>query len=251
MNERLNVSKPQEHLNLNIKGARPIIASIGTQDDFGEELGLIEEYFKESDRAHNINWGGLTTEFERKKFLNAGAGTYVISTIDDFDKFSQNFYECTGLVVTGIEKSTGENISLMSHQNPGTFLHDKPEEFAAHLLGRLAEIKRRCVPGTIDAIIIGGKDIPKPEPATEDSDMIPWYLGSIKLLGKEVQNILGFEPVVINGPKISSGSDDIYYDNANRRLYFVRGVGNPGAKINPNVGGFVPSDVDKHKDKWK
>ncbi len=72
------------------------------------------------------------------------------------------------------------------------------------------------------------------------------YLGSIKLLSAETIKVLGFEPVVITGPKIVSGRDDIFYDNKNRRLYIIRPeVGNASTKS------FVHGDIEKQKKEWE
>jgi len=61
---------------------------------------------------------------------------------------------------------------------------------------------------------------------------------------------------VINGPKTKTNqfpyefereqkySDDVYYDNNNRRAYFVR------PKVNPNTNDFASSDVHQEKTKW-
>jgi len=117
-------------------------------------------------------------------------------------------------------------------------------------------MENRCIPGTIDAVLVGGQYVTSPQPTT-DSSTNRDYLSSLKLLGTEVQNILHFEPVVINGPKNFTGADDIYYDNANRRLYFIRFIKSisskkyPDIKINSGAKNFTPSEVDEHKEEWK
>jgi hypothetical protein len=77
------------------------------------------------------------------------------------------------------------------------------------------------------------------------------YLHATKHLGHELKKLLGFEPVVINGPKIIFGYDDVYYENKQRRAYLVRGADNKEAKLNPKARDFVPSDLDKYQDEWK
>jgi len=64
------------------------------------------------------------------------------------------------------------------------------------------------------------------------------YLESIELLSTEVVKILGVEPVVITGPKMYSGDDDVYYDNERRRIYIIR----PKAG-DVSTESFLPSDV--------
>lgn len=104
----------------------------------------------------------------------------------------------------------------------------------------LNEIKERSVEGTIDAVIFGGMYIKDWVRIQKD------YLESVKLLTTEIKNILGFEPLVITGPKTVLGNDDVFYDNEHRRLYIIRPeVGDESTKS------YWPSDIDKQKKKWK
>jgi hypothetical protein len=242
MPEGLHISKLQEHL---IKGVSPIMACVGSFSDFDRvERTAIEESFSEQlDGIHNVNFGDVPANLEGKNFLNSGRGTYVMSTIDNFNKFSQGFADCTSLIVAGLDKKTGKNISFLSHQDPIRFLFGKKEDFVKHLKQRLDEIKDRCRDGTIDAVVIGGNYLELVD--EEYNSLKKKYLDSIKLLSLETKQVLGFEPSVINGPKISRGPDNIYYDNENRRLYFMR------QKMNKDTGSFVQSDIEEEKKKWE
>ena len=134
----------------------------------------------------------------------------------------------------------------------------KKDKFVGHLEQRLAEIKEKCEEGTIDAIILGGKDpsrkyvrevISKPNLDYIQKEqflaMKQNYLDSIKLLSEKVEKFLGFHPVMINGPKTEKGYDNLYYDNKNRRVHFMRST------INSNVGSFVYSEIEEEKKKWE
>lgn len=219
-----------------IEGVKPIIACIGSFDDF-EKLEVspgcshINNNFL-LNGLKSIDWVQGTYGFkEGKDVLTAGPRTYIISAIDDSNKFSQEFAVCTGLIVAGIDEKTGKNISFVTHQLSCSV------DFVADLEKRLLEMKQRCRHGTIDAVIVGGIF----------SGLDIEYLKTIRLLSTKTQQTFGFEPIVINGPKTSvriKGVDDIYYDNKNRRLYFVR----PG--VNPDTKDFVPSQVDEERGKW-
>lgn len=230
MNEGKNFTpKPEyalsKHLN---KGVNPIIACL----DVGSG-------FKNDYKGKDVNYNERPHHLDQKHFLNAGDDTYVISTIDGEDKFSRGFYNCTGLIVTGIDKETGKNISLLTHQDPTRFLYFKKDEFIRDLNKRLKEIRDRCIPGTVDAVIIGGDFYD-----TKDQQD---YAGSIKLITDQVLGIFNFEPIIINGPKLSNaddGSDGILYDNTNRRLYFTRPVIN-------NTQAFTESQFNDEKDGWE
>lgn len=245
MNEGIKIYKPQEHLK---EGVKPIIGCIGIPNDFNFDWDTVEQRVMEKQfgnslgEVHDVDYYSDPDYLKRNNFLNNGYSTYVISPVDDIDKLSTRFLDCTGLVVTGIDKKTGKNISFLSHQDPKEFLSDNKDQFTVHLRQRFAEIKDRCIPSTIDAVIIGGNYITLPKSRSPYKQN---YLNSIKLLSLETKQALGFEPSVINGPKQDMGEDKVYYDNENRRLYFIR------PKVNPDTGSFVYSDIEEEKKRWK
>ncbi len=249
MHENLPISKTREHLNLNIKGAKPIIACVGSFDDYRKSKQAPREEIyrgKLFEEVHNVDYGDLPEDCENKSFLNAGEKTYFISTIDEGNKFSERLYDCTALIVAGIDKETGKNISFLTHQDPVKFLLNKKDDFIKHLGQRLDEIKKRCVPGTIDAVIVGGAYFDGND--NKGLSNKKKYLDSIELLSLETKQILGFDPSVINGPKkvsLEGYGDGVYYDNKNRGLYFVR------REVNEDTGSFTQSDIEKEKTKWE
>jgi hypothetical protein len=245
MNENFNFENKNKHL---IEGVKPIIACVGSFEDFG----IKDPYPKNAPEyeidlklknAQFIDIDSSKDKLAQDKFLNAGEKTYVISEINDADKFSKKFHRCTGLIVSGIDKTTGKNISFVSHQDPFKFLLDDKEKFKNDLKEKIKEIKEKCREGTIDAVIVGG--IFYTDTELDNFQVMETYKTSIDLLGKETSGSLGFEPIVINGPKTSRIiGDDIYFDNENRRLYFLR------PKVNQNTGDFIPSDIENQKEKW-
>jgi hypothetical protein len=237
MQEGLNITEP-------IKDKEgPVIACIGSSEDFGfkeseerrESLGLVN--VKNVDQESAIYDG-------EKEPLTVGPSTYIISPIDGSNKFSENFYRCTGLIVVGIDKKTGKNISFLSHQDPLEFLYDYKDKFIDQLKQQLTEIEKRCRQGTVSTVIVGGRYFSDDE--LNDRQVIQSYNDSIKLLGTIVEEVLKYEPTVINGPKTHKNEkDDIYFDNKNRRLYFIR------PKINFETGDFASSNVDNQAKTWE
>ncbi|MEK7179190.1 MAG: hypothetical protein AAB727_02965 [Patescibacteria group bacterium] len=237
-----------EHLK---EGISPIVACVGTPEQFRDNPGdeqrvLIIGGIEEEKAPLNINYYGEQDALVKRGMKNAGKFSYVMSPIDAADKISRRFINCTGLVVAGKDKRTGENVSLVTHQDPHYFLvtESRKSIFVHDLEQKLREIKERCEEGTIDAVIVGGNS--DSGGYYKDS-----YVNSIKLLSEETQNVLGFEPVVMTGPKAVSpvldwaAQDDVFYDNAHRRLFIIR----------PKVGdasteSFVYSTLKEQKKKW-
>lgn len=232
-----------EKLEHQVEG-KPIIVCLGTVDDYGiDKLNPVPNEF-DINQAHNIDWASSKKELMKNRFLNAGERTYVISPIDNSDKFSKELSRCTGLIIAGTDKKTGENISFLSHQDPyALFINLKKDNFVKHLNQRLLEMKNRCRQSSVSSVIVGGRYYGETHP--EIDYVLESYPDIVKLIDLEVKKVLGIETVVANGPKIPRGFDDIYYDNKNRRLYLIR------PRINSDTGSFPASDVDNQKNKWE
>jgi len=239
------------------EGVPAIMACVATPQQFKDNPSAEEIVFQEIRSKvpgmHNVKHDGSPEELRAQNFKNPGINSYVISPIDGLNKFSKSFVNCTGLVVAGYDKKTSENISFLSHQYPRYFLgnENKQNRFVADLEERLTELKERCQKGTIDAKIIGGNYLKAQD--FEPHDLQDFeievyqksYLASIKLLSDEIEKVLGFEPVMITGPKLIPGEEDIFYENKNRRLYISRPeVGDNSTKS------FVLSTINEQKEKW-
>ena len=182
-------------------------------------------------------------------FIKNGHESYVISPINNKSKFSLEYADCTGIVAVGIDMSTSDNVSFMSHQNPEYFLSEDREAFLRDLRFRLSEIKEKCRSGTIDAVIFGGRFANVKQFASLDGFRDHFkdeYLQSIRLLSEEIKLKLGFSPDIISGPKFDPAQDHVAFDNKTRRLYLARKVDEPGF-----IQSFNAEDLDKVKDSWK
>lgn len=262
MRERLNTTKRQDVKSVNTieashfkhltEGVSPIMVCLNENEFtnfktlehlFTSKSGRLKRLFKsESKLVHDVDYSASSDYLTRNNFLNGGTETYVISPVDEKDKISRGFFDCTGLVVVGIDKTTGKKISFLSHQDPKKFLFDTKDSFIKHLAERLSEIRERSIPGTIDAVIIGGNYLPNS--SYRGLTFTEAYLESVKLISTEFKRVLGFEPAIVNGPKVTSYADDVFFDNENKRLYFAR------PRVNSDTGSFSSSDIKKEKPKW-
>src|SRR3989338_11226688 len=100
MEERKGNSKPvdslkSEHL---IRGVKPIMTCVGSFGDFGpiERASIEEEFSGQLSGVHNVDYYDNQSSLEKHhfNFKNAGEKTYVISTVDEFNKFSKKFFDC-------------------------------------------------------------------------------------------------------------------------------------------------------------
>ncbi len=224
-----------EHL---AEGVKPIMGCVGTREEFKYDVDKLEDL---EQIGHNVEWAASQDKLDKQDFKNAGRETYAISTVDSKPKFTKKLYKCTSLAVVGVDATTGKEISILTHQDPQKFLGEDSELFKDDLEARVGEMKKRCLPGTIDAVIAGGQ-------YDGEKDKSSDYEDSLKMLNGVVKNILGFEAVVIAGPKVLN-SDDVYLDTANRRMFVIR----PDVKNEDLAlfdGGFKPSQTDEMKEKW-
>lgn len=187
----------------------------------------------------NVNYFEIPEKLSEENLLNGGWRTYVISPIDNRDKISTAYRNCTGLIVTGIDKITSENISFLSHQDPGFFLNNQEsyEEFKADLVSQIEKIKDRCEEGTIDSVIVGGNSTSK--------DRKDDYVRSIKLLSNTVEKILNFSPIVATGPKLAGLGESVYFDTKNRNLIIVEPFRNKGT-----LEAYNSRNIDIEKRNW-
>ena len=233
-----------EHLD---KGIKPIITCIGTPEDFGRIPGKPFGHFDErlkNNNVTNVAYFHQVPGFTDENVLNEKDKNYVISKVDNTNKFSEEILECTSVIIAGVDKETGENISFLSHQNPNDFLFRKRGEFIQDFEKKLEEIRVRCKKGTVDAIILGGNYmdvISENSPNGETLSEI--YVDSINLLSQEIEKFFKFKPEIINGPKFKLGEqDDIFYDNKKRRVYFMR------PEVNSNTQSFKAESFEDQKD---
>lgn len=247
MQEGPGVQKSTEILKTShlAEGIKPIFICVGSAKDFLNESEFSPQYMKNNFGTvdvRKVDQGEGTYEGKKEESLTAGPSTYIISPIDSDNKFSENFHRCTGLVVVGIDKKTGKDISFLSHQDPIKFLN-KNDEFISDLNQRLKEMKERCKQNSIDAIIVGGRYFSDQE--LDSYQVSQLYTDSVKLLGKVVEETLEFKPIISNGPKTSRKGENIVFDTKNRRLYFVR------PEVNEKTGDFLYDDIGEKTNTWE
>lgn len=253
--------KKFEHLK---DGIRPIIGCLITPEHF-ETVEAAKDVFGDPEshkpRQHNVDFYGTPEKLKAQGMKTAGKETYVISPVDDWDKFSHGFADCTGLVVVGVDKITGKNISFMSHQYLDSYVLTAEKNASLKEVQRKASLKEdmrqqlqylkeRSVDKTIDAVIVGGLSVTI-KGTVRDVIEEKAYLDSVKFLATEINAALGFEPIVMTGPKtvkgfMNSNRDSIFFDNKNRRLYIMR----QGAE-DASTESFLPSDIDEQRERWR
>jgi len=247
MEEGIKITKPTNDTKSE-QLANGIMICVGSYNDFGPigRNALSEQFSEQLENVHNVNFYDSPDILKKKNFLGEQL-RWTISTVDNFNKFSEKLLDCTALVVVGKDKTTGENISFISHQNPFEILNDKiGRKFNIDLKKRLTEIKERCKAGSISATIVAGK-YPKKNmasPFATVEEMRKDYLDSIELISNEIELTLELKPTIFNGPKFVRNYDNIYFDNEKMRLYLMR------PEVNFNIESFSISDIDKEKKKW-
>ncbi len=233
-----------EHLSF---GTRPIVACLSLRG--ASDLNVSEfkkgAFFQSPKELDNVNYFGVPGILRRGGFKNDGRLSYVISPVNNKNKFSLYFKNCTCVVVAGIDTETGENISFMSHEDPKYFERKGWEIFTRDFCESLYEMKRRCVPGTIDAVIAGGNFFTHVFSEEIEKMFRDEYRNVIWALSWKISVILGFAPVIITGPKTAKGEEDIFYDNENRRLYlFRKKVGDASSES------YISKRYFKQEKKW-
>ncbi len=187
-----------------------------------------------------------------------------VSGVNEHQKFTRFVQDCTGIAVVGQDRSSGKQISFISHcKDSITFDvidnywanlpkddHEKINmqfdrvrnsknnvskyENYEHLLAEaMKEMRNRCIPDTLDAVIFGGQVIEKEEKAGVITD-IPIekiekakieYEHSLEALNGVSSSVLGIQPRVAHPPRVFrhdteySGGMTAVLDTKNRTFY--------------------------------
>ncbi len=230
-----------------------IVACFGTEDDYKRSRSLEWRHLPTT----HVDYYGSARQWEQLDQKNGGKHTYVISSIDDHNKSSDKYADCTGIVVVGAEK--GKNISLLTHQDPKPLkIPDVLEQYTHDLTARLEEMRDRAEPGSVDMIIFGGWTVP---------DYDAGYKRSVKMLGEIGQKVLGIDPTIVLGPNNVRATDtrsirtvSVTFDTDKRRLYMIRPdqiektalPGQPAPpKTNITFKASQIDDVEKNLGAWK
>ena len=228
-----------EHL---AEGIRPIMACVGTYKEYGGELSKLHEIER---LGHHSDYNGKSVLLNEKGFKAdtspTGNPNYVISPVDGKPKFTKGLFDCTSVVAVGRENETDKELSILTHQDPKEFLTDSERKFENDLRDRLKEFKEKCLEGTIDIVIAGGK-LTASFRRIQDTENYEDTLDRISLI---VEEMFGFQPIVICGPK-DKNSDDIFLDTQNRRLYILRPE---DSNLHNEV--FRPNQISDMGKKWE
>jgi hypothetical protein len=169
--------------------------------------------------ADPVQWGAKTEVLNEREQKNAGSGSYVISKVDEENKYSEAYGPCTGIAVVGTEKVGGKNISLLTHQAP----HSIDEDFIKALTEELAQLKSLSKLGTIDVLMYGGTVVTHKtifgRTKTEDA----YYNQIIEKLNTAIKDALGVEPRIFGAN--TTGFTNVVLDTENRRLHMERAEG--------------------------
>jgi len=115
---------------------------------------------------------------------------YIISQISPDDKCSLGYFNCTGLAAIGTCKDTGQQLSLLTHQEKDA--HTKRADFFDKLTETFLAFKQRVDLSTVDVAMFGG--------SLRDEDRSD-YFRQVGLFTALSQEILGADMKTLSGPR--------------------------------------------------
>ncbi|MES2930451.1 MAG: hypothetical protein V4665_01570 [Patescibacteria group bacterium] len=221
-------NKASNHLE---KGINPITVCIG--DNSNHDIDYLFTKFKENKKTQNIKYAASSDYYKKENIIIDLSG-YAISEGNEKNKYSEEYYNCIGMAIIGIDKKTNKNISILTHKFPAVFLQS--DSLEKNFITQLKDLVSRCKLGTLDAVIFGGDK--------SDGNSLKEYLEAINTINKISKPILGFEPTISAAPKYD-GETSVYLDTENRRLY----VNIPFHKDSKIYDDSKPSEIEKELDK--
>lgn len=226
-------NKPQEQPPVQSENYSPIRSIIINSNMIDPDT---EKQLKEiNDKGIEIDYHASVNYFKRLHMLHNGSETYVISTCSPQDKFSKDYYNCTGIIMVGKDKNSKKQLSIMTHQDPEKFLTTKKEDFIDDLSIGIERIKDHTEQDSIDVIILGGHNNLKE------------YEQSLVLLNKVITEKLNIEPTVIAGPDLRGGPTHAYFNTQKRRLYLIR----QAPREDSTNYNFKPSEYPEVSKPWQ
>lgn len=235
-NPELNKKEIKKQRNLVEAGYSPIRCSL-------IDMNNIDAFSKE--KIKEIKQNGVHIDFYGNRlydrlqdvpFYRGLDDSYVISYSNSDNKFSQLYYNCTGVILAGQSKNSSKEFSLLTHQNPYQFLDKRKKDFEKDLKENVDDFLSQVKPESVDAIIFGG------------SIDLGEYKDSLKLLNRILKKQLGFEPTVITGPDLTDDNPtSVFFETQTRHLYLVRSE----QKENTANQSFIPSDYPEKSRNWQ
>jgi hypothetical protein len=209
----------------------------------------VEEIKKIKEDGQYVNFCAGREFAKQYEMFNQDRGTYIISSPNPENKYSEGFFNCTGLVGIGIDRYTKERVSFLSHQNPEIFLGKEKQNFKHDLERVLKTFKEKIEPNSLYISGFGGQ--------YEESYQIE-YLRSVKFLSGIVENSLGSQLPFIAGPNASfntynnkvvglTAPTEIYVDTKQNRIYLVR----PHQENNSMNHPFTKDTMLKQDLRWR
>jgi len=140
---------------------------------------------------------------------------YNFSKISSTDKYSDGYSICSGLVVSGLDKDTGERISFLSHQNPSVRNEEaaisREKIFKHDLIIYLEDIINKIDTKSAQAVIFGGV------PSRDGLEMK-------NMLTKIVKKKMGKDPIVVNPKQENADGLSAIYDNKKNSLTLINSM---------------------------
>jgi len=232
--ERLRAFKqPSEnlpHLDHLENGQEPIFCTVEDRERLSRET--IEYGFRKTGETNYtfLNYEAPTKQLREGNVLveSDQNARYLISPIDATWKISQEYFNCQGLVVSGMTHE-GTRVGFMTHHNPH-LLGSKSlaSSFFADLEGQLTALRSQTKEGTIDAVIFGGDAFttaPRSKKAIDPTlDNADEYRIAAETVAQTTEKILGFTPRITEGPRIlphHEGMQTAVFDTEHNHLHII------------------------------
>ncbi len=188
----------------------------------GFQIPKLSYEVKTNPNSENINFYWSNEYFKQKLLLNAWAKSYVISSIDTKNKYTERLANCTSLIAIWTDNNW-EAVSFITHQNPCFIFNSRKNKnlFIQNLGNRLQTLKNICIPWSIKIYISWWNIISKKYKISNKQEFENNYINSIRLLNQITKSILWFRPQIVHLPKLDSWANNIYLDTQKNMLIIL------------------------------
>ncbi|MEK9160453.1 MAG: hypothetical protein AAB440_00235 [Patescibacteria group bacterium] len=212
--------------------------------EIDERYHEFEEQLRERLRPESLYWAAHNLEELDRLGIRHGElpAQYVISPASPANKESFDYANCLGIVVIGQHRDTGENISVLSHHPPRS-IH---QGLSSALPEALREFAAQVEPGTVDAVIFGGR-YSRTGSYNGVESIEEEYLAMVDFLRTNIVENLHIEPNIPVGPNRNiERLARVIVDTQNRTIY----LGRPPQPDGADKEGFLASEAREQLSDW-
>lgn len=196
---------------------------------------FLEDRFENTDApVEKVDFYESPSSQDERGQRNGGEQTYVISTVSEHPKYSDNYLSCTGVIIMGRDRETGKRLSLLTHQDvllPSEIIRN----FISDLKDAATEMYQRIDPASLSVGFVGSHPFFSEE-----------YNAMCNEVKKILKDVVGKEVTIISDP--IWGGTAVFVDTEAGLVHVAAGSLQETSKKEPKPTRRFAYDANRKRD---